>query len=56
MFTAEWGKYFKVGFEFFSFGKRNLENLQALLIEHEFVHQGHELKWHPLALPWRLLL
>lgn len=50
VFTAEWDKYLKVGFELFSFGKWNVENLLALLTEHEFVHQGHELKWDLLAL------
>lgn len=34
------GKYFKVGFEFFAFRKWNLENLLALLTEHEFVYRG----------------
>jgi len=38
--TAEWGKYFKVGFEFFAFRKWNVENLLALLTEHEFVYRG----------------
>lgn len=50
VFTAEWDKYFKLRFEFFSSEKWNLESLLALLIQYEFVYQGYELKWHPLVL------